>query len=52
VTFDDGTTVKSLWAADFDELGVGSLLFLKANTAHANCRTFSVWKDGVRVGDF
>jgi hypothetical protein len=52
VTFDDGTTVKSLWAADFDEFGVGSFLFLKANTAHANCRTFSVWKDGVRVGDF
>ena len=52
VTFDDGTTTKSLWVADFDDLGVGSLLFLKANTAHANCRKFSVWKDGVRVGAF
>ena len=52
VTFDDGTTTKSLWAADFDDLGIGNLLFLKANTAHANCRTFSVWKDEVRVGDF
>ena len=52
VTFDDGTTTKSLRATDFDELGVGSLLFLKANTAHANCRTFRVWKDGVSVGDF
>jgi hypothetical protein len=52
VTFDDGTTIKSLGGADFDELGVGSLLFLKANTAHANCRTFTVWKDSVRVGRF
>lgn len=50
VTFDDGSTTKSLWAADFDELGVGSLLFLKPNTAHANCRTFTVWKDGVCFG--
>lgn len=42
VSFDDGTTTKSLWTPDFDELGIGSLLFRKANTAHANCRTFSV----------
>jgi len=52
VTFDDGTTSKSLGVGDFDDFGVGSLLFLKANTAHANCRKFSVWKDGVRVADF
>gem|GEM_PF-2532075 len=52
VTFTDGTTRKSLWTADLDELGVGSLLFLKANSAHANCRKFSAWKDGVRVADF
>jgi len=51
VTFDDGTTSKSLWATDFDEYGIGSLLFLKANAAHANCRKFSVWKGGVRVAD-
>jgi hypothetical protein len=52
VTFDDGTTSKSLWAADLDEFGVSSLLFLKSNSAHSNCRKFFVWKDGVRVADF
>ena len=52
VTFMDGTTSNSFWAKDLDEIGIGSLLFLKANSAHSNCRTFSVWKDGVRLAIF
>jgi hypothetical protein len=52
VTFIDGSTEISLWAKDFDELGVGSLRFLKSNSAHSNCRKFSVWKDGVNLATF
>ena len=52
VTFMDGTTANSLWAKDFDETGTGSLIFLKANNAHSNCRKFSVWKDEICLATF
>lgn len=49
VTFLDGTTSTSLWAKDFDDFGVTTLYFLKPNTAHSNCRRFTVWKDGACI---
>ena len=52
VTFIDGTTSISLWAKDFDQFGTGSLLFLKVDGAHANCRKFSIWKNGINLANF
>jgi len=52
VTFADGTTVNSLCAADFDSYGTANLHFIKANTAHSNCRQFSVWRRGICIATF
>lgn len=49
VTYQDGTTTKSLKFSDFDEFGVTPLIFKKPLTAHSNCHRFSIWHNGVRV---
>jgi hypothetical protein len=52
LTFDDGTTTKTLTAADFDALGQCKLRFLKAphTTNTANCHTITIFNNGTLIG--
>ncbi len=52
VTFADGTTTFTLRAPDFDPFGSASLFFIKSNSAHSNCRQFSIWSAGVCLATF
>jgi hypothetical protein len=52
VIFTDGTITKNLYGGDLDGFGAASLLFLKPDGAHSNCRKFSVWKDGACIAEF
>lgn len=52
VTFTDGSTKKTLNPQDFDIYGVSSLHFIKNNSAHSNCRRFSVFCSGQRIAYF
>ena len=51
VTFDDGTLVKVLGAADFNELGQASVRFLRpADVQTSVCHTIKAYQKGVLVG--
>ena len=51
VTFDDGTVVKKLTAADFDELGVAKVRFIyPAGTKTSVCHTLSIYQGSTLVG--
>jgi hypothetical protein len=53
VTFDDGTLVKDLNAADFNELGQAAVRFLKpADVATSVCNTVKVYQNNVLVGEY
>ena len=51
VTFDDGTVTKTLTAADFDQLGVCRVRYIRdANVKTSVCHTTKVYQDGVLIG--
>jgi hypothetical protein len=52
VTFEDGSTSKTLQQSDFNEYNSAHLTFLKNNAAHSNCRRFSVFHNGIRIAYF
>ena len=50
VTFDDGTTVKTLTAADFDSLGRCKVRFIKAKGVYtSNCHSTKIYQNGVVI---
>jgi hypothetical protein len=52
VTFDDGTVLKELTAADFDELGQAAVRFLKPASAKTSvCHRTTVWQGAVFLGE-
>ncbi len=53
VTFDDGTLVKELTAADFDELGQASVRFLRPVDVQTSvCHMTKAYQNGVLVGTY
>ena len=51
VTFDDGTLVKELTAADFNELGQASVRFLRPVDVQTSvCHMIKAYQNGVLVG--
>lgn len=53
VTFDDGTIVKNLTAADFDALGQYKLRFLMgAGVQSANCHKIEVFEGSILIGSY
>jgi hypothetical protein len=51
VTFDDGTTVKILTAADFNELGEAIVRFVQSSAnAGAVCHRLLAYQEGVFLG--
>jgi len=51
VVFDDGTILKELSAADFDELGQAKVRFIRPATSKTSvCHTTSAWQNGVLIG--
>jgi len=52
VTFDDGTTFRTVTAADFNELGEYRYRMIKASDAlYSVCHTTSIYQDGTYIGD-
>jgi hypothetical protein len=53
ITFDDGTIVKELTAADFDNLGQYTVRFIRPATAQTSvCHRTKVYQAGVLIGEF
>ncbi|MGI8966471.1 MAG: hypothetical protein ACR2H1_10355, partial [Limisphaerales bacterium] len=51
VTFDDGTVTKTLTSADFDELGICRVRYIRADGVKTSvCHTTKVYQDGVLIG--
>ena len=51
VTFDDGTLIKTLTAADFDELGITRVRYIRADgVKNTVCHTTKAFQNGVLVG--
>ena len=51
VTFEDGTVTKTLAPADFDELGICRVRFVRgAGVATSVCHTTKAFQDGVLIG--
>jgi hypothetical protein len=51
ILFDDGTAVKEITSADFDELGRYSVRFVRPASAQTSvCHTVEVFQDGVLIG--
>jgi hypothetical protein len=42
VSYDDGTTAKTLFKGNFDALGTHNLLYIKPKSAHSNCHKFII----------
>ena len=51
VTFDDGTLTKTLTAADFDELGICRVRYIRADGVKTSvCHTTKVYQNGTLIG--
>jgi hypothetical protein len=53
VVFEDGTVIKRLKAADFDQLGEVTVRFLRPALAKTSvCHKVTVWEGPVLLGDY
>jgi len=51
VIFDDGTTVKTLTATNFDALGQCSVRFIRPATAHTSvCHSIKAYQGNYQIG--
>jgi hypothetical protein len=52
VMFEDGTVLKRLTAADFDEYGANTLRFIRGATVTTSvCHRIRLYQDGVLIGE-
>jgi hypothetical protein len=53
ITFDDGTIVKELTAADFNQLGEARVRFIRPASAQTSvCHRTKIYQGGVMIGEY